>query len=956
MIYELPIYPSSFIGRRYHLHSIVSLLQSENKRLVTLLGPGGIGKTRLSVKIGEMLVDAFEHGVCFVPLDVVTDPGQVPLYIGHRLGLKAGAHHSWTDKIIDFLKNKQLLLILDNLEQVLEAADAIGRMLDACPSLKILVTSREVLGLPHEIEYPLDSLNRPNPRLFPSPEDLLKFDAIDLFVQKAQTSQPGFQLDRDNAPAVVGICQELEGLPLPIELAAARIKLFSPKLILKKLKKSTDLLKTRSRSVIHRHQNIRNTIQWSFDLLDEREQGLFQQLSLFRGGFTPAALEAVCPEQDALEVIESFLNKSLIIKDKEVADIPRFRMLKLIRDFGLDQLKGKPQADLYHHRFSSYFIKLLEEIDADFRHSKPSVWLALVEAEYENIGVALEWLIANKRQLGARLGASFWKYYLNRSYLREGMDMVCTLLSLPLEDIAIRARLLEGAGTLSHNLGNHLDAKAYLTQCMELSKALHNNHEIAKTLNNLAWVEWRIGNYDHSITYSNDALEIARELREPLGQAKALNNLAWVYFFRGQFEKTAALQREVLDIHTQCGNLRGIAFTQTNLAWAQIRTGNFPEARELLHQAIEFFDELKDQQMMTFSRFVKADWYLAQHEVLAAKQLLETSCRPNFEKIGDAWALAYTHCRLGSIYLWEQNLDTAGKHLEQAQKIFLHSHDQVGQAHVNFWFSKWHWAKGNHDVAGRETWKCLHIAASIQISDLLANAYLDLGSRALQQDQFTTAMVYLAVAEYSSEKLDSYQCRQFQKELIDLLIQFPQGYGSEADLPETVQASAGWKKIMEFQDITVSEMELTERISRLMSRAGAPLASSPTLPSLQKEISDPAQTSIPTDPFIKKAHQVVETHLHDMDFSVVDLSKALNLSTSQLHRKIKSITGHSSGKFIRHIRLQKACELLKDPEITNAAVAFDTGFRDVDYFYRVFKQTFNITPGEYRKRNSSFDL
>lgn len=950
MIYELPIYPSSFIGRRYHLNAVASLLKSENKRLVTLLGPGGIGKTRLSVKIGEMLVGAFEHGLCFVPLDVVTDPGQVPLYIGHRLGLKAGAHHSWTDKIIDFLKDKQLLLILDNLEQVLEAADVIAQVLDACPLLKILVTSREILGLPHEIEYPLDSLNRPNPRLFPSPEDLLKFDAVDLFVQKAQTSQPGFQLNRDNAPAVVGICQELEGLPLPIELAAARIKLFSPKLILKKLKKSTDLLKTRSRSVIHRHQNIRNTIQWSFDLLDEREQQLLQQLSLFRSGFTPAALEAVCPDQDALEVIESFLNKSLIIKDKEVADIPRFRMLKLIRDFGLDQLKDNPLADHYYHRFSSYFITLLEEVGTNFRHSEPSVWLALVEAEYENLGVALEWLSAKKPSEGARLGVSFWRYYLNRSFLQEGMDMVGNLLSLPFEDSALRARLLEGAGTLSHNLGNYLDAKAYLTQCMELSKALHNKSEIAKTLNNLAWVEWRIGNYDHSMAYSNDALEIARELQEPQGQAKALNNLAWVYFFRGQCEKTAALQREVLEIHTQCRNLRGIAFTQTNLAWAHIRSGNFPEARELLHLAIEFFDKLKDQQMMTFSRFVEADWYLEQHDIRAAKQLLEASCLPNFEKIGDAWGLAYTHCRLGKIYLLEHSPDIAGKHLMQSLKIFHHSHDQIGQARASFWLSKWLRDTGDHDPADQKCRKCLSIAVAARTYDLLANAYLDLGNRALQLDHWPTAIAFLAVAGYFSEYLGSYQYRQFQKEITGLLEQFPPLSGSDAEKFTEPTASEEWEKITEFQYINVSEMQLADRITKLLYRAGAPLASP------KKGISDPVRTAMPEDPFLKRAHRVVETHLHDADFSVAELSRALNLSTSQLHRKIKSLTGQSSGKFIRHIRLQKACELLKDPEITNAAVAFDTGFRDVDYFYRVFKQTFNITPGEYRKTQASFGV
>lgn len=947
MTSELPTYHNIFIGRQYHLHAIVSLLQSENKRLVTLLGPGGIGKTRLAVKVGELLAGAFDHGICFVPLDVVSDPEQVPLYIGHRFGLKASVYNTWIEQIIDFLRDKQLLLILDNLEQVLQAADTIAQLLDNCPSLKILVTSREVLGLPQEVEYPLDSLNRPNSRLFPRPEDLLKFDAINLFVQKAQSSQPRFKLDRENAPAVVEICQELEGLPLPIELAAARIKLFSPNLILKKLKKSTELLKTRSMAVIHRHQNIRNTIQWSFDLLDEQEQQLFQQLSLFRGGFTPDSLEVVCPDRDALDVIESFLNKSLIVKDKEVADKPRFRMLKLIRDFGQEKLLENLQADHYYQLFSGYFIQLLETLDAHYRLSEPTTWTMLVEAEYENIGVALDWLTINQPQRGARLGACFWRYHLSRSFLREGMEMIRKLLSLSIEDSSIRARLLEGAGTLSHNLGNHLDAKTYLSRCMELWKALHNKSEILKTLNNLAWVEWRIGNYDHSVSYSNNALEIAKELHDLQGQAKALNNLAWVLFFRGQYEETAERQREVLAIHQQSKNLRGTAFAQTNLSWALIWSGKFPEARELVHQAIQTFDELKDQQMMTFSRLVKADWHLENDNLDAAKKILAQNCLPNFEKIGDAWALAYTHCRLGKINLWEENPDMADKHLNQSLRIFHHSYDQVGQAHAYLWLSKLHWENGSCDTANKELRQCLEFASIGKNYDLLTSTYLELGKRAIRQDQYTTAIAYLAVADHFCEKQGNYQIRQFQKAIAASLKEISKAYQSDKKILDKQKISEGWKETEEIQHLANSDLQFPDRISKLLKKF---TPSSPTIPTAK---TSPVQFTEPEDPFVKKVRLVVETHLQDTGFSVEDLSQALNLSTSQLHRKIKSLTGLSSGKYIRHIRLQKACELLKDPELTNTAIAIDTGFRDVDYFYRVFKQTFDITPGEFRKVHTS---
>ena len=342
------------------MQAITALLQAERRRLVTLLGPGGMGKTRLAVRIGESIGPAFADGGCFVELEAVEEASQVPLYIGHRLGLTVRVAGQWIDEIIRHLQHKHFLLILDNLEQVLDATDAIARILAACPRLQVLVTSREVLGLSYEVEYRLDSLSRPNSRLFPGPEVLRQFAAIDLFVQTAQLSVPEFELTAENASAIVQICQELEGMPLPIELAAARVKLFDAPHLLEELRRNKDLLRTRSRDVVPRHRTIENTIRWSYDLMEPAERQFLQKISLFRGGFTPEALEDIYPEHDPLEMIESLLNKSLILRDASRAD-PRFRMLKLIRDFGQKHVQQNPAVAEYYERFADYFYRFVTQ-------------------------------------------------------------------------------------------------------------------------------------------------------------------------------------------------------------------------------------------------------------------------------------------------------------------------------------------------------------------------------------------------------------------------------------------------------------------------------------------------------------------------------------------------------------------------------------------------------------------
>ncbi len=867
--YDLPTYPNAFVGRDHHVKSIHRLLLTDDKpSLVTILGPGGIGKTRLSVRIGEVMADHFKNGVCFVPLDAVVDHEQVPLYIGHRIGLKESFKHSWTEEIFHFLRDKHLLLILDNLEQILESADFIIALVNQCPLLKILTTSRETLCLSCEIEYPLDSLNRPNPKIFPSPKDLLKFDAIDLFMQKARSVRPNFELNEENAGAIVQICQQLDGLPLPIELAAARIKLFSPEIILNKLLHSMDLLKTRSKDVVHRHQTIRNTVRWSYDLLEGVERLLFQKLSIFRGGFTPAALEAVCPNADPLDILESFINKSLIVKGPQLQLLPRFRMLKLIRDFGLEQLENNPEKDDYLKQFVHYFLSFLKQARNKSNTVESTQWGHLIEAEYENLWMALEWLMEHNTNMACDMGAMFWRYHLNRGFLREGLDMVKSLLALPMNSNTTKAELLEGAGVLSQNLGLYLEAQEYFKQCLELWNPLGKKHEIIKALNNLGWAEWRIGSYEHSISYSENALKISKGIADSRGQAKSLNNLAWVYLFQGHYQKSEDLQKQVLLIHSKAKDLKGIAFANINLAWASLLNGKLPESEKMIATAIDLFEKLKNRQLIAFSNIIKGELLYKKTKLSEAADILIKNCLPVFEEIGDVWGVAHTHQRLGRIYTQLNNSEKAAAHLTESFDLYVDSNDKNGIADCCLWFSKLNRSNKNMTAAHQQLEKCVELAIQMQSYGLLKACQLE---------------------------AEKQQCDQAFRKHIQSAVHRSNKYpATKSHLP-----------------ITAS--------------------------SLPDE-----------DPLVEKVRLIIETHLEDPDLTISQICTKVGISHSQIHRRISTATGHSITRFIRSIRLEKAKELLADPSLTITAVAFDTGFRDPDYFHRVFKKTFGITPGAYR--------
>jgi predicted ATPase/class 3 adenylate cyclase len=369
---NLPTQPTPLVGREKELAEISGRLRREGTRLLTLTGAGGTGKTRLALQAAADLLDEFEDGVTFVALAPITDPGLVSSAIAGPLGVKESAERSLMDNLEVYLREKRLLLILDNFEQVLEGALVVGELVGTCPGLKVLATSRIPLRLYGEQEYPVPPLSLPDPRTLPPSKDLTQYEAVRLFVERASAAKPGFSVTDENARAVAEICHRLDGLPLAIELAAARIKMLPPRAMLKRLGSSLKLLTGGAGDLPERQRTLRNTIDWSYGLLEEGEKVLFGRLSVFAGGRTLEAIEAICDgggelPVDAFDGVSSLVDESLLRQEEGVGGEPRFYMLETVHEFALEKLEVSGQAEEVRRRHAEHFLELAEEAEPEVR-------------------------------------------------------------------------------------------------------------------------------------------------------------------------------------------------------------------------------------------------------------------------------------------------------------------------------------------------------------------------------------------------------------------------------------------------------------------------------------------------------------------------------------------------------------------------------------------------------------
>jgi predicted ATPase/class 3 adenylate cyclase len=585
----------------------------QTARLLTLTGPGGAGKTRLSLHLAAELGAEFTDGAAFVPLADVTNPVLVPAAIASALDLGDTSGEPPRELVFAYLRDRHLLLVLDNFEQVMSAVPLVADLLSHCPRLRVLATSRERLSLRGEQELPLPPLALPRTPLRRATadmsaeeasaaiEEVRRAEAVRLFVSRAQSVKPGFEITADNAAAVAEICSRLDGLPLAIELAAARIRLLSPDALLARFDRRLDVLDRGPRDLPARQQTMRDTIAWSYDLLDPDEQQLFTYLSIFAGGATLEAAAAVAGDPESgggmadLDLIESLADKSLI---QLTGDESRIRMLQTIRDFGQERLAESPERQVIAQRHAAYFLAIAEEAEELLAGSEQTRWLDLLEREQANLRAAIDWL-RNEGQIeeALRIGGALWRFWWLRGDIDEGRDQLESLLAqtAPVSP-AVRAKALNAAGVLAESQGDWDTATCLHQESLELFRQIGDQHGVAWSLNNLGVVAVSQGDYARAQALLEENLAVAEEADDTASIATALNDLGLIAHSRHDYNQATELRTRSLALFRTLGDESHVARALNNLGTAAMELGEYERAQVLLTESLALHRHVGDRQ------------------------------------------------------------------------------------------------------------------------------------------------------------------------------------------------------------------------------------------------------------------------------------------------------------------------------------------------------------------------
>jgi predicted ATPase/class 3 adenylate cyclase len=620
---NLSVQPTTLIGREQDVKTVLGIMLRQDVRLLTLTGPAGTGKTRLGLQVAAELLDHFQDGVFFVALAPISDPELVASSIAQTLGIHEAAGRPLLDKLKDHLRNRQLLLVLDSFEQTLTAAPLVADLIGACPRIKVLITSRAVLRLRGEKDFQVPPLALPDPGRPLAAANVSQYPAIELFIHRALDVKPDFVVTAENAPVLAEICRRLDGLPLAIELAAARARLLPPQTMLARLERRLTLLTGGPRDLPVRQQTLRAAIAWSHDLLNEREQAMFRQLAVFVGGCTLEAAEAVCLEpttehelpipadpsasglssgvrrraaDDVLDLLASLVDKSLLRQDEQEGE-PRFSMLETVREYAVERLEASTVAELLRRRHAAHFLALAEQANPGLTGPRQRMWLEWFEREHDNLRAALDWTLERgEAELGLRLAGTLGRFWEVRGHLSEGQRRLERALSQCV-GVASSARsgALQAAGNLAYIRGDYERAAALHQENLSLRRELEDHAGIAASLHHLSRVRFYQGDSAVAETMCKESLALRQELGDRHGIAMSLNTLGVIARNRGDHAAARALFEESLLLFRESGDKWGIGLLLNNLARVTRDLGDWAGTAALCTESLALFQEVGDR-------------------------------------------------------------------------------------------------------------------------------------------------------------------------------------------------------------------------------------------------------------------------------------------------------------------------------------------------------------------------
>jgi predicted ATPase/DNA-binding XRE family transcriptional regulator len=769
---NLPIQPTPIFGREQAVERIKGQLSSKQVRLLTLVGPPGVGKTRLGLEISSHLVNEYEDGVFLVSLAAVTTPEMVISSLAKAFNLPDTRAQEPLEQVKTHLMDKRLLLMLDNLEQVVSAAPLLADLLASCPWIQILATSRVSLYVRAERQYRVHPLK--NPQLKPIPElmDLLQYPVIALFIDRAQAIDPDFILTSDNAGAIAEICARLNGLPLAIELVVGHIRDLPVQELLPKLSHQLPLLTDGPQDLPMHHRSLREAIGWSYALLDPDEKRIFARLGVFIGGCPLDAVQFVCLDDSpdrVLDAVTRLVGKNLVIRydeagpessltlndHAELTGEPRYALLEAIREFALECLEQSVEADEIHRRHAACFLDLLERSDP-----VQNVWLDRLECEHDNLRAALRWSCDGRdAEKALRIVAAAWQFWQLHGHLREGLAWLKSALDLevarPDPSLAqVRARALLGSGWLLRDFGDWLQMRAFFEDSLKIYAGLQEPSGLAYALYSVGYANFLVGDSSRGIRMIEESLDLYRYENNMRGIALTLMMLGRIAVGQGNYAIAETNFNECLQAVQQLGSNFGYGLMIGNLGELAIYRGDYEQGSAYLEQSQAILNHLGEKQLYAWVLVKRAELAWCNGHLSQARELLEESMELA-RKFGYRWNEAYSLNYLGLVTLSEGDAESAQVFCEASLAIFqeLCSEGDIAQARKGL--ARVELQRGHYLRAEKHFQECLHIFRKRDYIPDIAECLEGLVAISLAQGDFSEAVRFAGAAQGLREAIGS---------------------------------------------------------------------------------------------------------------------------------------------------------------------------------------------------------